>query len=112
MRDLTSMTGRDETFYTGWDVCFTGWTTPYGWVPQARFDTWKGMSPKARQQFLWPQPGLPRGDDKTPYEQVRSLSVPLQLQASCPSKACVAQGLAVLRHTTTISAVQELAAGR
>ena len=39
-------------------------------VAQARLDTWKGMSPKARQQFLWPKPGLPRGEDKTPYEQV------------------------------------------
>ena len=29
------------------------------------------MSPKARQQFLWPQPGLPRGSDNAPYEQAR-----------------------------------------
>ncbi len=56
-----------------------GWTYSVAGLAQARFDTWKGMSPKARQQFLWPQPGLPRGSDKTPYEQVRTLSMPLWL---------------------------------
>lgn len=37
---------------------------------QAREDTWNKMTPNARTQFLWPDPGLPRGKDNTLYEQV------------------------------------------
>ena len=35
---------------------------------QARQDMWDSLSPKARAQFTWPQPGLPRVDDESVYD--------------------------------------------
>ena len=37
-------------------------------LQRARVAAWRRMSDSGRQQFLWPEPGAPRGDDVTLFD--------------------------------------------